>query len=151
MANALRYESTLFDHAATAMLGGMAGVARVPFDESETEDIVLVREPAAVKRMASDGLDCTVEKSRRSDACDDDRAGPSSSESFVVDHVTPKRPPKRIGNGKLVSTRVQWRPGDPFGQAARAPARSFEWNRMVKSACVTAVCGLILVWLLHIA
>lgn len=151
MAETLTYQSTLFDDAASAMRCGIYRVARVPFDDSETEDIILVR--GAANRHA--------ERFVRSDHAEGFRdaepeaaaviAASHTSHEAAVSHGISKRPPKRIGNGKLVSTRVQWRPGDPFGQAARAPERGFEWNRMFRSACVTAVSGLILVWLLHIA
>lgn len=125
-----------------------ARVPCVPFDESETEDIVLVR--AAFDRRVEGGVSRRVDVSDVADATNED-ASPNPVTTPVVSREPRNRPPRRIGNGKLVATRVHWRPGDPFGQATRSPMRGFEWNRMVKSACVTAACGLILVWLLHIA
>lgn len=143
MSNALMYEPTLFDDAATAVLSGISRAARVPFDDSETEDIVLVRDAAHFSPSTDESAaDCDVFEDAVSSQAAPAPAAPRSGSN---------RPPKRIGNGKLVASRVQWRPGDPFGQAARSPTRGFEWNRMVRSACVTAACGLLLVWLLHIA
>ncbi|MCB9851491.1 MAG: hypothetical protein H6819_00225 [Phycisphaerales bacterium] len=151
MAETLTFQSTLFSDAASAMRCGIYRVARVPFDDSETEDIVLVRK-AAMRAAMRPAASNRTETGCEGDSGPEAAIAPSNASLEPVNtHSVSKRPPKRIGNGKLVSMRVQWRPGDPFGQAARAPARGFEWNRMFRSACVTAVSGLILVWLLHIA
>lgn len=140
----------LFDSAAPKVLRHRSRIARVPFDDSETEDIVLIRdaaEPVDLEAELSSWADADGEPSAEARG----RARTGELTAPAISHANPKRPPRRIGHGKLVASRVQWRPGDPFGQATRAPVRGFEWNRMVRSACVTAACGLILVWLLHIA
>lgn len=103
----------------------------VLFDESETEDIVIAR---------SSPERCATDRRRPGGAAANCRAGGDQR---------PIHPPMRIGYGKLVVQRLRWRPGDPFGQAAREYVNEFSWHRMVTSACVTAACGLAAVWLLH--
>ncbi|HPF38114.1 MAG TPA: hypothetical protein P5081_09150 [Phycisphaerae bacterium] len=151
MAETLTYQPTLFDEATSMIRGGVYRVARVPYDDSETEDIILVRQ--ALERSGapttSDTADGVMEDD--SDLAPIERATTTVAAGATGSKGATRRPPRRIGNGTLVSTRVQWRPGDPFGQAARAPARGFQWTRMFRSACVTAGSGLILVWLLHLA
>lgn len=59
--------------------------------------------------------------------------------------------PKRIGDGKLVQTRLTWKPGDPFADAARSagmPGR-FRWELMLSTACGTAVFGLAFFWIMR--
>ncbi len=56
--------------------------------------------------------------------------------------------PRRIGRGQLVSRRLNWRPGDPFGGAtgdARPPLR---WERVIATTCVTAACGMACLWII---
>jgi hypothetical protein len=57
--------------------------------------------------------------------------------------------PRRIGSGRLVPTRLTWKPGDPFADAPRRARRRFRWEMMLTSACITAACGLCCVWLLR--
>lgn len=57
--------------------------------------------------------------------------------------------PKRIGSGTLVPARLTWKPGDPFGENAESAGPRFRWELMLRSACITAACGLFCVWLLH--
>lgn len=56
--------------------------------------------------------------------------------------------PQRIGSGKLAPTKLNWKPGDPFG-CSEDPARRFRWELMLTTACVTAMCGLTCIWLLR--
>lgn len=53
----------------------------------------------------------------------------------------------RIGSGKLAPTKLNWKPGDPFG--CSDDARRFRWEVMLTTACVTAMCGLSCIWLLR--
>ena len=57
--------------------------------------------------------------------------------------------PKRIGRGTLVPARLTWKPGDPFGGEELPRDQRFRWEVMLTSACVTAACGMLCVWLLH--
>lgn len=61
----------------------------------------------------------------------------------------PGHPPRRIGRGLLVPARLTWKPGDPFGGEGEHAAESFRWDAMLTSACVTAVSGLVFIWLLR--
>lgn len=59
--------------------------------------------------------------------------------------------PKRIGDGKLVQSRLTWKPGDPFAEGARPagmPGR-FRWELMLSTACGTAVFGLAFFWIMR--
>jgi len=59
--------------------------------------------------------------------------------------------PKRIGGGKLVQTRLTWKPGNPFADATRTdgvPGR-FRWELMLSTACGTAVFGLAFFWIMR--
>lgn len=53
----------------------------------------------------------------------------------------------RIGSGKLAPTKLNWKPGDPFG--CSDDAGRFRWEVMLTTACVTAMCGLSCIWLLR--
>lgn len=57
--------------------------------------------------------------------------------------------PKQIGDGKLVPVRLTWKPGDPFGQPSRPKKNAFKWEIMLTTACVTAACGMVCMWLLR--
>ena len=57
--------------------------------------------------------------------------------------------PKRIGDGKLVPARLTWKPGDPFGEPTRQNKKTFRWELMLTTACVTAACGMVCIWLLR--
>lgn len=94
-------------------------------DESQTEDLIICRTSAAVPESIQ-------------------------NESHTTDPIAtpPSRPPRKIGHGKLVNNRLSWKPGDPFGQSAIATTHPFAWERMMKSAALTAVSGLVFVWLL---
>ncbi len=63
--------------------------------------------------------------------------------------VTGPRPPKRIGGGRLVPTRLTWKPGEPAGLAKPRPKAGFRWETMLTTACITAVCGMGCLWLLR--
>lgn len=68
--------------------------------------------------------------------------------------ATPRKTPdtpKRIGDGKLVQSRLTWKPGDPFAEGARSsgmPGR-FRWELMLSTACGTAVFGLAFFWIMR--
>lgn len=63
----------------------------------------------------------------------------------------PKPLPERVGNGRLQPTKVHWKPGEPLGGAAVKPAdrRRFRWDVMLSTACGTAACGMIGIWLIR--
>lgn len=56
--------------------------------------------------------------------------------------------PRRIGRGQLVTSRMNWRPGDPFGDRAEKARGSLRWERVIATTCVTAACGMACVWIL---
>ncbi len=107
----------------------------VLFDGSETDDIVLSHPDTSYGDSDPFARDRLRHPARRS--------------SVPVVAAGAPRAPMRIGHGMLVGTRVAWRPGDPFGQAAREYSPGLAWRRILSSACFTAACGLIAVWLLH--
>ena len=58
--------------------------------------------------------------------------------------------PKRIGSGRLVPTRLTWRPGDPFAGSVDKPTkRRFRWEVMLTAASITAASGMGCAWLLR--
>lgn len=57
--------------------------------------------------------------------------------------------PRKIGRGRLVPVRLSWKPGDPFATPPKRKRRQFRWDVMLTSACITAACGLVCVWLLR--
>jgi hypothetical protein len=59
-----------------------------------------------------------------------------------------KTTPKRIGSGRLVPSRLTWKPKDPFADA-KPKTRRFRWEIMLTAACGTAVCGMGAIWLLR--
>ncbi len=56
--------------------------------------------------------------------------------------------PKRIGSGRLVPSRLTWKPKDPFADV-KPKTRHFRWEIMLTTACGTAVCGMGAIWLLR--
>ncbi len=57
--------------------------------------------------------------------------------------------PKRIGSGALVPAKLTWMPKDPFGAGVKEkPVSRFRWELMLTAASLTAVGGLVVVWLL---
>jgi len=74
----------------------------------------------------------------------------SGSTAPVAPRKSPDTP-KRIGDGKLVQSRLTWKPGDPFAEGARPagmPGR-FRWELMLSTACGTAVFGLAFFWIMR--
>jgi hypothetical protein len=61
----------------------------------------------------------------------------------------PVEVPHQIGGGKLVPTKLTWRPGDPFGDSVKVRKGAFKWETMLTTACVTAACGMACIWLLR--
>ncbi len=59
-----------------------------------------------------------------------------------------KTTPKRIGSGRLVPSRLTWKPKDPFADV-KPKTRRFRWEIMLTTACGTAVCGMGAIWLLR--
>lgn len=57
--------------------------------------------------------------------------------------------PGRIGEGKLIPSRLTWKPRELFGGAAARRADPFKWEVMLTTACVTAACGMVGIWLLR--
>lgn len=106
----------------------------VLFDASETEDIVIVR-PAPVRDSETNMRAATMNN--------------VAVARNKPEHLSVGRIPTQIGHGKLVGKKLAWRPGDPFGQSVRQYAPEFVWRRMLASACITAACGLLAVWLLQ--
>lgn len=60
-----------------------------------------------------------------------------------------KDPPKRVGSGQLQNPRLNWRPGAPFGDGPAQTQTRFRWELMLTTACGTAACGLVGIWLLR--
>ncbi|MCG8408605.1 MAG: hypothetical protein MI923_25665 [Phycisphaerales bacterium] len=106
-------------------------------DQSATEDLVLCEPPAAQAEML------TLKAGN---------GGSSEKASTAEVSKGVRQPgvaPKRIGSGTLVPARLTWKPGDPFGEDAEPAGSRFRWEIMLRSACITAACGLLCVWLLH--
>mgnify|MGYP000527779978 CR=1 FL=1 len=60
-----------------------------------------------------------------------------------------KEPPRRVGSGQLQNPRLNWRPGAPFGDGPARTHGRFRWELMLTTACGTAACGLVGIWLLR--
>jgi len=70
----------------------------------------------------------------------------ASAAGPVPEKKTP--PPVRVGSGQLQPNRINWKPGEPFGDSA-ATTNRFRWELMLTTACGTAACGLAGIWLLR--
>lgn len=75
---------------------------------------------------------------------------PSASSAPSAPRKSPETP-KRIGDGKLVQSRLTWKPGDPFADGAKSPGMPsrFRWELMLSTACGTAVFGLAFFWIMR--
>lgn len=128
-------------------------------DHSATEDLIVCEPPEANTRMLqlsfdSDVVHTELQVEATTDAPEESTPGSTPNLPFrPVPAKTPPlragKTPDRIGQGKLVSARLTWKPGDPFGDGRPRPAEQFSWESMLASACITAACGLLCVWLLH--
>ncbi|MFO0973281.1 MAG: hypothetical protein U1A27_07575 [Phycisphaerae bacterium] len=106
------------------------------------------RRPAAPATMSGAEIAARVLDAARSGATpisEPPAAQPSAAETVAAPCET--SPPARIGRGSLTAQRVSWKPGDPFG--ATAPRARFRWDLMLSTACGTAACGLVGIWLLR--
>ncbi len=76
---------------------------------------------------------------------------PVTSAVDASDETLPARkdPPKRVGSGQLQNPRLNWRPGAPFGDGPARTQTRFRWELMLTTACGTAACGLVGIWLLR--
>ncbi len=140
--------------------GGDSGPLFTDLDESGTKDTAPSSAPGFGESLI---LDCEEEavpetqplKLRLGD--EESRRGkkkpmPSLPAPGEIAQLGVRRPgmaPRRIGKGKLVQSRLTWKPGDPFGVSKDTPALRFRWELMLTSASLTAACGLVCVWLLH--
>lgn len=84
-----------------------------------------------------------------------DAARPAPAPAPVIQAAEPAAapekkaaPPVRVGSGQLQPTKLNWKPGEPFGDSAAA-SRRFRWELMLTTACGTAACGLAGIWLLR--
>ena len=128
-------------------------------DQSATEDLIVCEPPAAHTRMLqlsldSEDLPAEMPAEVATDAPEKPSAAPAPNLPFrpapaKTSPPSPGKTPDRIGQGKLVSARLTWKPGDPFGDGKARPVARFSWESMLTSACITAACGLLCVWLLH--
>jgi len=134
--------------------------AFVQGDQSATEDLILCESPAAHAEMLQ--LEHINKKKRTAAAQSSQTKRPITKPSPESMPTLPPRgdiaklgvrrsgkAPERIGRGKLVPTRLTWKPGDPFRDGHKRSAERFSWEAMLTSACITAACGLLCVWLLH--
>lgn len=128
-------------------------------DHSATEDLILCEPPEARTQMLQLSLGSgvlNVEPPAEAAAVAPEESSETISPTLPFHPAQPKaipsRPgktPERIGRGKLVAARLTWKPGDPFGDGRPRPVERFSWESMLTSACITAACGLVCVWLLH--
>jgi len=128
-------------------------------DQSATQDLILCEPPEANTRMLQvtlDSDDLPEEPEAEATTNDVEESSPEPVQNLpfrpIPTKTSPLRPgktPDRIGQGKLVSARLTWKPGDPFGDGKPRPVEQFSWESMLTSACITAACGLFCVWLLR--
>lgn len=74
---------------------------------------------------------------------------PAVAAGGVVAAAKVNTAPGRIGEGKLIPSRLTWKPRELFGGAAARRAEPFKWEVMLTTACVTAACGMVGIWLLR--
>lgn len=128
-------------------------------DQSATEDLLLCESPEAETRMLQLSHDDSILHTElpieaTTDTPEEPSAAPAPNLPFrpkpaKTSTARPGKTPDRIGHGKLVAARLTWKPGDPFGDGRRRSVERFSWESMLTSACLTAACGLLCVWLLH--
>lgn len=112
-------------------------------DHSATEDLILSRRNGVRPDQAA----VSAQSSGPAIAGQLRRA--STFKAKATHLQAPLEAPKRIGSGNLVPARLTWKPGDVFGDGAPGAKSKFRWESMLRSACITAACGLLGVWLLH--
>lgn len=128
-------------------------------DQSATEDLLLCEPPEAETRMLRLSFDNGILHTEppaeaTTDAPEEPSAASAPNLPFrpapaKTSSPSPGKTPDRIGQGKLVAARLTWKPGDPFGDGRPRSVERFSWESMLTSACITAACGLLCVWLLH--
>lgn len=128
-------------------------------DQSATEDLILSEPPEAQAQMLQLSFDSDILHTESpAEATDDTPEEPPTTSAPILpfrpvptktNSPSPRKTPDRIGQGKLVAARLTWKPGDPFGDGRTRPVVRFSWESMLTSACITAACGLLCVWLLH--
>lgn len=124
-------------------------------DQSATEDLILCRSTNEHTARTEDRRERLRGSQRRRIVRKPGREGesvpdlPPRGEISRIGTRKQAAAPKQIGHGRLVPSRLTWKPGDPFGQDRERPAVRFRWEVMLTSACITAACGLVCVWLLH--
>ena len=77
----------------------------------------------------------------------DARQQPEAAVEEQKSNMAVEAPPAQIGQGQLQAGKVGWKPGDPFG-VGKIKTR-FKWEVLISTACGTAVCGLLGIWLLR--
>lgn len=104
---------------------------------SGTPAVTLSRSVGIASDSASEAFDFAAESSGKSVA-----AKPPHKNAAT---------PRRIGSGKLVQSRITWKPGDPLAEAAPSDAvpGRFRWELMLSTACGTAVFGIAFFWLMR--
>lgn len=145
-------------------------------DHSSTSDIVLCEPPAAHSAMLELRLPSPIgragARAARRVATDraTEQANSAAGAASTSSGERPARPmpelpprgeivglgarrtggaPKRIGSGALVPAKLTWMPKDPFGSGVKEkPVSRFRWELMLTAASLTAVGGLVVVWLL---
>jgi len=115
-------------------------------DHSATDDVILRETPAEtidLKAAAAESADSRPTPTGR--------PMPPLPEPGELVRIaagqTRRQTPMRIGSGRLVPTRLTWKPGDPFCDSSNR-VRRFRWEIMLTAACGTAVCGMGAIWLL---
>ncbi len=92
---------------------------------------------------------CAAERAAGPDAAGGPRstvAAPSAASRSL-----PAGPRDAVGPGSSVSrarSRLNWKPGDPFGDS-RSRGGRFRWDLMLTTACGTAACGVVGIWILR--
>lgn len=112
-----------------------AGVGVID-DHSAAEDVILERASAETPELKRHQANPGIAASHEHAGLISGRAG--------------SRPtPRRIGDGRLVPARLNWKPGDPFASDSRPKTIRFRWEVMLTAACGTAICGMGAIWLLR--
>ena len=110
-------------------------------DHSAAQDVILAASCADTVELRP--------SRERSRTVDDRPPLPKPGEiAGIAAGLRTKTTPKRIGSGRLVPSRLTWKPKDPFADL-KPKTRRFRWEIMLTTACGTAVCGMGAIWLLR--
>ncbi len=97
----------------------------------------------------SAGIDISIASEPQRPAAWTAAAEPEVAAGTVCAAAKVSTAPGRIGEGKLIPSRLTWKPRELFGGAAARRADPFKWEVMLTTACVTAACGMVGIWLLR--